>query len=125
MTYAGFKSYVYAQLSRDDPRVKDAHKWIGRNYSVEHNPGLPDRLRFAGYYYYLMTMSRALDAWGSTHVETPDGARHDWANDIIDKLASLQRNDGSWLNDKSSRWMENNPNLTTAYALIALTHAIK
>ena len=125
MTYAGFKSYVYAQLSRNDPRVKSAHKWICRNYSIEHNPGLPDQIRFEGYYYYLMTMSRALDAWGSTHVETPDGTRHDWANDIIDKLASLQRKDGSWINDQSSRWMENDPNLGTAYALIALTHAIK
>lgn len=125
MTYAGFKSYIYANLARDDPRVVDAYGWIRRHYTVDHNPGLPEKLRFDGYYYYLTTMSRALDAWGATHIDTPDGKRHDWANDLIDKLVSLQRLDGSWLNERSGRWMEDDPNLATAYALIALTHTLK
>ena len=79
---------------------------------------------FEGYYYYLMTMSRALHAWGATNIETAEGVEHDWANDIIDQLVDLQRDDGSWVN-QSSRWMENDPNLATANALIALTHALK
>src|SRR5690606_7086658 len=37
MTYAGFKSYVYAQLDRDDPRVVAAHDWIRRNYTLDRN----------------------------------------------------------------------------------------
>ena len=124
MTYAGFKSYVYAALRRDDPRVIDAYNWIRRNYTVEHNPGMPEKRKFEGYYYYLMTMSRALHAWGATNIETAEGVEHDWANDIIDQLVDLQRDDGSWVN-QNSRWMEKDPNLVTANALIALTHALK
>ena len=124
MTYAGFKSYVYADLRRDDQRVVDAHNWIRRNYTIAHNPGMPEARKWQGYFYYLMTMSRALDAWGSTHIESPDGFKHDWKNDLIGQIVDLQRPDGSWVN-QSSRWMEKDPNLVTAYALIALSHAIK
>ena len=124
MTYAGFKSYAYAALDRQDIRVVDAYNWIRSHYSVDHNPGMPEDRGMQGFYYYLMTMSRALDAWGATYVESPDGVKHDWANDIIDKLVGLQGRDGSWLNP-SSRWMEKDPNLVTAYALTALMHAIR
>lgn len=124
MTYAGFKSYVYAMLSRDDPRVIDAYNWIRRHYTVDHNPGMPEGLKLDGYFYYLMTMSRALDVWGSRYIETPDGYRHDWSKDMTTKLLAMQRADGSWWN-KSGRWMENDTNLVTAYALIALVHALK
>lgn len=124
MTYAGFKSYIYANLDRDDPRVVAAHEWLRRHYTVDENPGMG----MQGYYYYLVTMSRALDAWGSTTL-TPlnrDGSPaepRDWANDLIAKIASLQRPDGSFVNE-SDRWMEGDPVLVTAYALLALQHAI-
>ena len=122
MTYAGFKSYVYANLDREDQRVIDARNWIRRNYTLDCNPGMPEEAKHEGYYYYLVTFSRALEAWGASHIETADGIKHDWANDLIDKLCELQRKDGSWAND-ASRWMEADANLTTAYALMALTHA--
>jgi len=48
---------------------------------------------------------------------------HDWANDMIDKITSLQAEDGSWANTES-RWMEDNPILCTAYAVLALQSAI-
>ena len=124
MTYAGFKSYLYAALDRDDPRVVAAYDWIRHNYTLDRNPGMPESAAHEGYYYYLMTFSRALDAWDADEVAAADGGKHDWANDLIDKLASLQREDGSWKND-TSRWMEADVNLTTAYALIALTHAVR
>lgn len=124
MTYAGFKSYLYANLDRDDPRVTDAYDWIRHHFTVKHNPGMPDAGRMQGYYYYLMTFSRALDAWGASTITASDDVAHDWANELIDQLARLQRPDGSWVNE-SDRWMESDPNLATAYALIALTHAIK
>ncbi len=111
-------------LSRDDPRVIDAYNWIRRHYTVDHNPGMPEGLKLDGYFYYLMTMSRALDAWGSRYIKTPDGYRHDWSKDMTTKLLAMQRADGSWWN-KSGRWMENDTNLVTAYALIALVHALK
>lgn len=124
MTYSGFKSYLYANLSHDDPRVVTAHDWLRRHYTLDENPGMG----MQGYYYYLVTMSRSLNAWGSTTI-TPikadgtAGEPRDWANDLIDKLASLQKADGSFTND-ADRWMEGNSVLVTSYALLALQNAI-
>lgn len=130
MTYAGFKSYLYADLSPDDERVKAATDWIRRNYTVEENPGL----KLNGLYYYLLTFSKAMDAAGSrspgsVRVDTfmtikPDGSseERDWANDLIDRLVGLQNEDGSF-KSVDKRWMESNPVLISAYALIALEHA--
>ncbi|MEO1128648.1 MAG: prenyltransferase/squalene oxidase repeat-containing protein [Planctomycetota bacterium] len=123
MTYAGFKTYIYADLDRDDLRVRAARAWIGRNYTLQENPGLG----MSGMYYYLVTFSRALDAWGVSGLEVvdADGSTRevDWANDLIDRLAELQTEDGSF-RSVDDRWMENNPVLITAYALLALQHAI-
>ncbi len=124
MTYAGFKSYIYANLSRDDPRVVDAYRWIRNNYTVTVNPGMPPPYQTQGLFYYYTTMARALNAWGSPTIVTPDGQSHDWANDLIDQLQAMQNTDGSWIN-KSSRWMETDPNLVTGYALTALIYAIR
>ena len=124
MTYAGFKSYLYANLSRDDRRVLDAYHWIRANYTLDRNPGLPEPHKRQGYYYYLTTFARALDAWKSSTITTLDGRPHDWANDLVDKLAALQREDGSWLNDQN-RWMEGDPNLVTGYALTALNVVVR
>ncbi len=129
MTYAGFKSYVYALLEKDDPRVVDAMKWIRRNYTLEQNPGLRDYPgtevdeRMQGYYYYLHTFAKALHAWGEPTITDAEGVKHDWANELIDKLAELQREDGSFVNEHD-RWMEGDPNLVTAYALLALQTAL-
>lgn len=124
MTYAGFKSYLYAELPRDDVRVTAALDWIRRNYTVRENPGMGTD----GLYYYYVTFSRALAAWGESSIETlnPDGKSvpRDWANDLIDRLAELQQDDGSF-KSVDDRWMENDPVLITAYALIALRTAAR
>jgi squalene-hopene/tetraprenyl-beta-curcumene cyclase len=125
MTYAGFKSYVYADLPRDDPRVVLAYDWIRKHYDLSENPGLGEE----GLYYYFVTFSRALDAWGLPTITrlNPDGsegATRDWANDLIDRLAELQNEDGSF-RSVNDRWMEDNPVLITAYALLALQHAVR
>ncbi len=124
MTYAGFKSYLYANLDRDDPRVRHALSWIQNNYTLDHNPGMPEPQKMQGHYYYLMTFSKALAAWGSEQITTADGVQHHWAHDLIDQLAKTQNKDGSWTNP-ADRWLEGDTNLTTAYALTALTYAIK
>ena len=122
MTYAGVKSLIYAKLPKTDARVAAAHDWIRRNYTLAENPGVGTD----GQYYYYLTFARALDAWGEPMIEVikPDGSKEtrDWAMDLIDQLASMQNPDGSF-RSVDDRWMENNPTLITAYALIALQHA--
>ena len=44
--------------------------------------------------------------------------------DLVDALAKLQNDDGSFKTTKD-RWMENNPVLITAYSLLALQHAAR
>jgi len=127
MTYAGLKSYIYAmpaQMTRDDPRVKRAMDWIRSHYTLKQNPGMPKGAEHQGQYYYYMTFGRAMDAWGASTIRTADDQRRDWANDLIEALTQRQQEDGSWTNTESSRWMEDDPNLVTAYALIALQSAI-
>lgn len=113
MTYTGFKSLIYADLSPDDPRVQDAWKWIQNNYTLEENPGMGQQ----GYYYYLCAMARALDAFGINEING-----HNWREEMIDKIFELQYTNGA-LKVLNDRWMENNDVLITAYALIAIGHA--
>ena len=49
------------------------------------------------------------------------GQPHDWRVDLIAKLSTLQRPDGSFAGDK--KWMESNPDLVTAYVVLALEEA--
>lgn len=126
MTYAGFKSYLYAQLPKDDQRVRLAWDWIRRNYTLDENPGTKDE----GRYYYYVVFARALKASGFETVETlgedgkPTGQNRNWREDLVAKLAGLQNPDGSF-KSVNDRWMENNPELITAYALIALRQAME
>ncbi|QNN22099.1 hypothetical protein HED60_07380 [Planctomycetales bacterium ZRK34] len=131
MTYAGFMSYLYAELDRDDSRVQDAYNWLRRNYTLQQNPGMVDDAstqqdeRRQGYYYYMHMLSRALNAWGDPTITDADGNKHNWPNELIDKLVSLQKSDGHWINDDHPRWAEADPNLATAYAILALQHALQ
>ncbi len=117
MTYSGLKSMIYAGLTKDDPRVKAAVKWIGKNYDVRSNPGMGD----AGLYYYYHTFAKALDVFGEDEIVDAAGVKHDWRKDLTEELASRQRSDGSWVN-KNPRWMESDSNLATAFALLALSY---
>jgi len=120
MTYAGFKSMLYAGLSKDDPRVKDALAWISAHFTFVENPGLGAQ----GYFYYIHAMSRALFASRLERIETPNGTSHDWRSELVDALCTRQRPDGSWRND-AERWEESNEDLATIYAVLALEEAIK
>lgn len=123
MTYAVFKAYVLADIDRKDPRVRAAYRWIQNHYTTEHNPGMAEDEKLHGHFYYLMTMSKTLDAWGATTIATAEGKNRDWANDMVDQLVQSQRPDGSWTNP-ADRWMEGDPNLVTGYALHALLAAV-
>jgi len=116
MTYAGLKSMLYAGVSPEDYRVKAAVKYLSKNYSVTSNPGMGP----AGLYYYLQTMSKALGVMGRDSFDTQEGARL-WKQDVLEQLSKTQKVDGSWTNPEP-RWMEGDPNLVTAYALLTLAN---
>lgn len=118
MTYAGFMSFLYAELDKDDPRVKDAFRWITNNYTLKENPGAGKQ----GYFYYLHIFSRAMNSWNQPIITTADGKKHNWAEELIDQIVSLQKPNGLWQN-KEDRWMEADENLSTAYAILALQFA--
>lgn len=120
MTYAGFKSLLHAGLSGDDPRVQSALGWIRRHWTFAENPGMGKE----GHYYYLHAMSRALLASGLTTVTSEDGIEHNWREELIDAIVSMQAEDGSFRNS-AERWMEAKPELATAYLVLALQEAIK
>ena len=120
MTYAGFKSLLYAGLSKEDPRVKDALGWISRHFTFEENPGLGQQ----GYFYYIHAVSRALHASQMESIADAKGVAHDWRAELIAAIASRQREDGSWKNT-AERWEESSEELATIYAVLALEEAIK
>ncbi len=135
MTYSGFKSYLYADLPRDDARVRAAMGWIRDNYTLAENPGLGQN----GMYYYYVVMSRALAAWGEKEIPVRVGSADAsgqpskagdvmrpaaWAKDLVARFAELQQPDGSF-KVIDQRWMESDPVLITAYGLIALRNAEK
>lgn len=115
MTYAGLKSMIYAGVNQDDPRVKAATKFLQQNYDLNSNPGVGQQ----GLFYYYHTMAKALNAVGSQTFKDAKGQEHNWKTELRAKLKSLQREDGSWVND-TTRWMEGDPNLVCAYALLTL-----
>jgi squalene-hopene/tetraprenyl-beta-curcumene cyclase len=124
MTYVGLKALADCGVAKDDVRFKKALAWVSKNYSVDLNPGMPPGGGHRGYYYYLLMMATALESLGIDEITTPDGKKHDWRAEITDALRERQRRDGSWAND-AERWMETNPDLCTAYALLTLSHCKK
>ena len=120
MTYAGLKSMIYADLDKDDYRVQAAVQWARDNYDLSENPGMGPE----GYYYFLQTFAKALDAFGQDTLKTTDGEVHNWREDVLLKLIELQKADGHWVNERHGRWMESIPELVTSYALTAMEVAL-
>jgi squalene-hopene/tetraprenyl-beta-curcumene cyclase len=117
MTYAGFKSMIYAGVKRDDPRVKAAYEWIQKHYTLDENPGMGAQ----GLYYYYHTFAKALDAMGDEEIVDADGKSHNWRSELAEKYIAAQKADGSWVNE-NKRWLESDPNLVTAYGLLCLSY---
>ncbi|HOB72968.1 MAG TPA: terpene cyclase/mutase family protein [Phycisphaerae bacterium] len=124
MTYAGFKSMIYANVDRQDPRVQAAWNWIRRYYTLEHNPNMPGAQSKQGLFYYYHTFAKALRAWGEPVIVDEKNVHHDWRMDLAEHILKQQKPDGSWVNS-ADRWMEGNPYLVTSYSLLALQEAIR
>ncbi len=124
VSYAGFKSYLYAGLKKDDPRVTAVLDFVRRNYTLNENP----KFGSDGQFYYYVMFARALSAARIDTVEAigSDGnaTPHNWRADLINQLATMQNDDGSF-KSVNKRWMEDNQVLITAYALLAAEHALR
>jgi len=120
MTYAGVKSLLYARVKTDDIRVQRAVSWIKNHYTLEENPGFGT----VSLYYYYMTAAKCLDVLGQDVLVDNKGVNHSWREDMLNKLVSLQKEDGYWVNDNGRYW-ENIKDLVTAYAVIAIKFSAK
>ncbi|MDB6070089.1 MAG: Cycloartenol synthase [Verrucomicrobiales bacterium] len=117
MSYAGLLAFIYTEVKPNDPRVTSVKDWLAAHYSVTENPGMGAE----GLYYYYHTMAKALNLAGIQEIDRPDGTKANWRLDLSRQLFNLQNTDGSWSN-ANARWMEKDPDLSTAYALLALEH---
>jgi squalene-hopene/tetraprenyl-beta-curcumene cyclase len=121
MTYAGLKSFLYAGVGKNDPRVKGAINWIRGHYTLKENPNMGS----SGLYYYYHTFAKAMTEWGEDQFADAKGNKHDWRRELFDELKGRQRPDGSWANDKGDQFGEGNADLATGFALLALSYTKK
>jgi len=118
MTYAGLLSFIYANVDKNDDRVKSAVQWIGKHFTVEENYGMGAQ----GLYYNYHTMAKALRLYGKDTIIDTKGVSHDWYQELAEKLIEVQKPEGFWINE-NSRWMEALPVLATSYAVLSLDTA--
>jgi squalene-hopene/tetraprenyl-beta-curcumene cyclase len=124
MTYAGLETMLYAGLSKDDPRVKAALTWIRGNWTLDEHPGMQARGDAqAGVFYYYNVFARSMAAYGEPIITDKQGTPHDWRKELIAKLASIQKPDGSF--EGTNQWMENDPMIATCLATAALQEALQ
>lgn len=123
MTYAGLLSFIYAEVDKNDPRVRSAFDWALRHWTLDENPGMG----LQGLYYYYHTMAKALAVMGEDVLRLADNRNINWREELLKKLISLQRIEpdgtGYWKNDEG-RWWEADPTLVTSYCLLALAFAL-
>jgi hypothetical protein len=121
MTYAGLKTFLYAGVGKEDPRVQGAIKWIRSHYTLDENPGEKQ----AGLYYYYHTFAKAMDALGEEPFKDARGNEHHWRKELFEALKKRQRDDGSFFNKGDKVFGENIPELATAFALLSVSYTKK
>lgn len=115
VSYSGLMSYTYADMSKNDPRVQGVLDWLQEHWTLTENPGMDQQ----GLYYYYMCMGIGLDAANIDKLPTKTAGDVKWREALTVRLLELQKPNGSWQN-ANGRWMEQDPNLVTAYTLLAL-----
>lgn len=120
MTYSGLKSFLYAGVGKDDPRVKAALGWVRKHYTLTENPGMGQ----SGLFYYYHVFAKAMDAVGEDNFADSKGVKHDWRKELFTTLKEKQKDDGSWENTNKD-FLENLPELATPFALLALGYCQK
>jgi squalene-hopene/tetraprenyl-beta-curcumene cyclase len=122
MTYVGLLALLYAEVGRDDVRVRSAFDWACRHWTLEENPGMGPE----GIYFFYNVLAKSLDVYGQELVPRPNGSFLNWREELAKKLVALQKTDsktghGYWINANNRFW-EGDPVLVTAYTLLALAH---
>jgi squalene-hopene/tetraprenyl-beta-curcumene cyclase len=116
MTYLGVLSMMYADLGKDDHRVRSALDWAQNHWTIEENPGLGNQ----GMFFFYHVMTRALAAASVDSIKRKDGKEDvKWKREVAERIIGLQREDGSWVNENGRYW-EADPVLVTSYCLLAL-----
>jgi squalene-hopene/tetraprenyl-beta-curcumene cyclase len=121
MTYSGLLSLIYAEVDREDPRVRSAVDWAQRHWALDENPGMGD----SGRYFFYNVMTRALAAFGTPALRREGATDVDWRREAARVIVSLQKNgetagEGYWVNEGSSRFWEGDAVLVTSYSVLAL-----
>jgi squalene-hopene/tetraprenyl-beta-curcumene cyclase len=128
MSYALLKSYIFAGLPKDDPRMVACWEWLRKNYTLDVNPGFessPDpNASYQGLFYYFHTMAKALDMYGEETIVDAAGKPHAWRTEFCGRMVGMQSKEGSWKNENATRWWEGMPVLVTAYAMLSLDAAM-
>jgi squalene-hopene/tetraprenyl-beta-curcumene cyclase len=122
ITYSGLLSMLYARVGRDDPRVVSAVDYARRHWTLDENPGQGQQ----GIYFYYTIMARALALLDVNELPPAEdgGTPIAWRDQLIEKVISLQKEDGSWANE-NNRWFENDSVLTSSYAILTLEYALR
>jgi squalene-hopene/tetraprenyl-beta-curcumene cyclase len=122
VTAAGLISLLFVSVDKADPRVQDAYKWLTVNYTLDSNPGTNSR---GGLFYFYSALAKVMYAYGEKEFVDGRGQRHNWRNELAERLILLQNADGSWINKESGLWWEDKPELASAWSVIALEHVLK
>ena len=122
MTTAGLYSLLLIGVDKSDPRVQAAYKWLTSNYTLDINFGTESK---SALYYYYCAFAKVMNAYGEKEFVDGKGQRHNWRNELAERLVALQNPDGSWVNQDSKDWWEDKPELVTSWALQALENAMK
>jgi squalene-hopene/tetraprenyl-beta-curcumene cyclase len=117
MTAAGIWSLRLCGVDVTDGRIQEGLKWLAKNEdcSFDDNPGRPYDQPHCFLYYYYLTLAKAL-----TMCFRQKLGEVDWYTALSTKLIDLQCNDGHWVNAPASHGGEDNPDLTTSYAILSL-----
>ncbi len=118
MTYGGLKSFLYAGVSKNDPRVQGAIKWIRSHYTLDENIGMGK----SGLFYYYHTFGKAMTALGEDQFEDAKGVKHDWRKELFEAIKKRQAENGSFINKDDRAFGEADANLATAFALLSLSY---
>lgn len=103
-----------------------AARWLARRWSLGSNPGFEgDRAGWAQaiVYYYLAALARGLHRAGVATVVDGDGAKHDWAGEVVRQLATLHARQRERFASQAPLMHEDSPTVAASFALLALADA--